>query len=167
MQKKERIAVIPGSFDPPTWGHYELIHSACHLYDKVHVLIAKNPKKTPWMPIEDRLRIMTEDMKDCWSDQVVVAVWDGAVVEYCENVGAEVILRSFRNSIDVEYEQSIAHVNRKINPLIHTLYLSMPPESAMISSSAVRELCGLGYYDTASELVPGHIAEYIRLHQGH
>ncbi len=167
MQHTPRIAVIPGSFDPPTWGHYSLIHTACRLYDSVHVVIAKNSKKTAWMPVADRLRIMTEDMEECWGEQVVVATWDSAIIEYCEKVKANVILRSFRNSIDVEYEQAIAHINRKINPIIQTVYLSMPPEEAMISSSAVRELCGIGYYDTAGELVPGHVAEYIKLHQKH
>ena len=162
MNKKERIAVIPGSFDPPTWGHYEIIHFACYLYDKVHVVIAKNPKKTPWMQVADRLRIMSEDMAECHDEQVVVATWDGAIIDYCEKVGANVILRSFRNSIDVEYEQTIAHINRKINPLIQTLYLSMPPETSMISSSAVRELFDIGYYDTAEELVPGRVADYLK-----
>ena len=160
--QKERIAVIPGSFDPPTWGHYSLIHAACHLFDKVHVVIARNPKKTDWMSVDDRLHIMKGDMDDCRGEQVVVTSWDGAVIEYCENVGACAIVRSFRNSIDVEYEQTIAHINRKINPVIQTLYLSMPPESAMISSSAVRELCELGYTDTAGELVPGNVARYLQ-----
>ncbi len=159
-----RVAVIPGSFDPPTWGHYSLIHSACHLFDTIHVVIAKNPKKTAWMPIEDRLRIMTEDMEECHGKQVVVATWDSAIVEYCDNVEARIIVR---NSIDVEYEQSIAHINRKISPSIQTVYLNMPPEDSIISSSAVRELCSIGYYDTASKLVPGHIAEYFKLHQRH
>jgi pantetheine-phosphate adenylyltransferase len=161
---EKRIAVLPGSFNPPTWGHYNMIHAAIRLYDEVHVLIATNPKKTPWIPLVDLLRILREDMEECYSDRVKITCWAGTTIQYCEEVKAKVILRSFRNSIDVEYEQSIAHINRKMNPLIQTVYLSLPPETSMISSSAVRELCSIGCLDTAMELVPGNIADYIRDH---
>lgn len=141
-----RIAVVPGSFDPPTLGHLDVIRRAAGLYDELHVLVVHNPDKAPAMfPADERVTLLTQSIKDAGcGDNVIVATWSkGLLVDYAEQVDAGVLVKGIRSQVDVAYETPMAIVNRGLAG-VETVFLLPDPAHALVSSSLVRQVSQLG-----------------------
>lgn len=136
------IAVFPGSFDPITVGHVEIIKRAAAVFEKVYVSILDNPAKSRRFSLEDRMELIKDAIVDI--PNAVPDSGEGLLVDYCRSVGANVIVRGIRNGSDVEYETMLESVNSKVAPDITTVYLISKAEYAYISSSLVRQLIDIG-----------------------
>lgn len=136
-------AVFPGSFDPVTVGHVDIIRRAASVYDRVIVAVTANPGKgESAFSLEDRMDMISEAIRDIPNAEV--GVCDGLLVDFCRSVGAGVIVRGIRSGADVDYEAMLEAVNTRLAPDIITVYLLAKPEHAYISSSLVRQLLGIG-----------------------
>ena len=136
-------AICPGSFDPITLGHLNIIRRASRIFDEVIVCILNNASKTSTMfTVEERLELIKDAVGDI--PNVETGVCGGILVEYCRSVGATVILRGIRSGADVEYESMLEQVNTRLDPGIGTVYMLAKPEHAFISSSLVRQLINTG-----------------------
>lgn len=133
----ERVAVVPGSFDPLTLGHRDVIVRCAALFDRVVVGVLINPAKQGMFTMEERVHIARLSLADV--PNVTVESDTGYLTDFAERMGASVIVKGVRTTADFEYEQEMAHFNRRRNPRIETLYL--PAETALtdISSTRVRE----------------------------
>lgn len=137
----ERIAVFPGSFDPITLGHLDVINRAIPLFDKIIVAIGKNANKTYMFSLEERKRFLEETFKNI--DSVEVDSFEGLTLEYCTSKNARFILRGLRNPADFEFEKAIAHTNRaltKAQTQLETVFLLTSSGKSYISSSIVRDV---------------------------
>ena len=137
-----RTAVYPGTFDPFTHGHADLVARGSQLFDRVVVAIAVNPSKRPLLPIEERVQLaglVTESYKN-----VEVLAFDNLLVDFVKGINAQVILRGLRAVSDFEYEFQLASMNRHLAPEIETLFLTPSEKYAFISASLVREIATLG-----------------------
>jgi len=130
-------ALFPGSFDPITLGHYDIIKRGVHLFDEVVVAIGINSEKNYMFSIEDRQRFIVETFKD--EPKVKVATYEGLTIDFCKKIQAQFILRGLRNPADFEFEKAIAHTNRKLSK-IETVFLLTAARTSYISSSIVREV---------------------------
>lgn len=137
-----KTAVYPGTFDPITNGHTDLVQRAARLFDRVIVAIAANPGKTPAFSVEYRVRLAQEVLSDLAN--VEVCSFDSLLVDFLHQRGAEVILRGLRAVSDFEYEFQLASMNRQLAPDIETVFLTPAEQYAFVSSSLVREIAGLG-----------------------
>jgi pantetheine-phosphate adenylyltransferase len=155
-----RIAVVPGSFDPPTLGHLDVIRRAAKLYDELHVLVVHNPGKEAMLPIAARLSLIEQSIADEGMDgNVIVGSWSmGLLVDYARDVGAGVLVMGIRSQIDVAYESPMAIVNRHLAD-IETVFLLPDPAHALVSSSLVRQVAGLG--GDVSPFVPPAVAAFL------
>ncbi len=135
-------ALFPGTFDPLTHGHTDLIQRACHLFDKVIVAITDNSNKTSLFTVEERLALAKQVLKDI--PQVHVMSFSGLLVNFAKQQKAQVIIRGVRSSADFEYELQMTQVNRHLAPEIETVYLTPSPSLSFIASSLVREVVRLG-----------------------
>lgn len=135
-------AVFPGSFDPITVGHVDIIKRAAKVFDKVYVAILDNPGKGSEYTVEERLELISDAVSGM--PNVVADSSSGLLVDYCRSVGANVIVRGIRNGADVDYEAMLEAVNDRIAPDISTVYLISKGEYAHISSSLVRQLIKIG-----------------------
>lgn len=155
-----RIAVVPGSFDPPTLGHLDVIRRAASLYDELHVLVVHNPDKEAMLPIAQRLALLEQSVADADIDgSVVVASWSvGLLVDYAVDVNAGVLVKGIRSQVDVAYETPMAIVNRHLAQ-IETVFLLPDPAHAMVSSSLVRQVAALG--GDVSAFVPPPVARFL------
>src|SRR6478609_7880783 len=155
-----RIAVVPGSFDPPTLGHLDVIRRAAKLYDELHVLVVHNPGKEAMLPIAQRMSLIEQSIaEEGIGDNVVVGSWSmGLLVDYARDVGAGVLVKGIRSQIDVAYESPMAIVNRHLAD-IETVFLLPDPAHALVSSSLVRQVAGLG--GDVSPFVPPVVAEFL------
>jgi pantetheine-phosphate adenylyltransferase len=136
-----RIAVYPGSFDPITKGHEDLIRRSLAFADKVIVAVAMNPAKPPLFSLEERLALIREAVAD---RAVLVQSFDGLLVEFARAVGAAVIVRGLRAVSDFEYEFQMALMNRTLAPRLETVFLMPAFDLTYISSSLVREVARFG-----------------------
>lgn len=138
----ERICVYPGSFDPITVGHMDVIARACKLFDRVIVAVLHNPAKRGCFPVEERLALIR---KACAAyPQVTVDSFDGMLVEYVRKTQADCVVRGLRAISDFESEQLMAQVNAQLLPGMETAFLMTRPEHSCISSSVVREVASFG-----------------------
>lgn len=135
--KPMKIAVFPGSFDPITLGHYDIIKRGVSLFDKVIVAIGVNAEKKYMFPLEERLHFIKEAFKD--EPKVEVVTYQGLTIDLCKKVGAQFILRGLRNPADFEFEKAIAHTNRELSK-IETVFLLTAARTSYISSSIVRDV---------------------------
>jgi pantetheine-phosphate adenylyltransferase len=138
MARQSRIAVYPGTFDPITNGHLDVIHRASPLFDKVIITLAVNSDKLPLFSVDERLDMIGECIADINNAEVVKI--DGLVVNFAEKVDAAVIIRGLRAVSDFEYEFQIALMNRKLYPPIDTVFLMPDEKYTYLSSSIVREI---------------------------
>jgi pantetheine-phosphate adenylyltransferase len=145
-----RKVIYPGTFDPITFGHIDIIHRACDLFDGVVVTVAINPTKTPLFTLEERVEFIKESMKDY--PKVQVDSFNGLVVEHAKNVGAVGIIRGLRALSDFEYEFQMALMNRKLAGDINTIFLMPHEKYTYLNSSIIRNLAGLN--SDVSEFVP-------------
>lgn len=156
----DRIAVIPGSFDPVTLGHLDVIERAAGLWDELHVVVVHNPDKEAMLPIAQRVALLEQSIADAGFDgNIVVASWSmGLLVDYCTDVGAQVLVKGIRSQVDVAYETPMAIVNRNLAG-VETVFLLPDPAHGHVSSSLVRQVAALG--GDVSPYVPAAVAERI------
>lgn len=136
------IAIYPGTFDPITRGHSDLVERSSKLFDRVIVALAANPGKTPVFSLEERIGLAQTALADY--DNVEISGFDGLLVDFAHQMGANIIVRGLRAVSDFEYEFQLAGMNRKLAPDIETLFLTPAEQYTYISSSLVREVASLG-----------------------
>lgn len=136
-----RKVIYPGTFDPVTYGHIDIIRRARDLFDEVIVTIANNPGKTPLFTIEERMEMLKESLKEF--DNVIVDSFDGLTVEHAKNVGAIGIIRGLRAVSDFEYEFQMALMNRKLDGDIATVFLMPHEKYTYLNSSIIKNLASL------------------------
>ncbi|WP_110670500.1 pantetheine-phosphate adenylyltransferase [Salinicola halophilus] len=134
--------VYPGTFDPITNGHRDLIVRAARLFERVVVAVAESPRKTPALDLEVRTSLAREVLGDC--DNVEVIGFDGLLTELLARLDARVLLRGVRGVSDFEYELQLANMNRAQAPDVETLFLTPAVENAYVSSTLIREISRLG-----------------------
>jgi pantetheine-phosphate adenylyltransferase len=137
-----KIAIFPGTFDPLTYGHVDLIQRACKLLNKVILAIATSERKMPLFSIERRLCMAKSVFADL--KNLEICAFDGLLVDLAEKKQAEIILRGIRSLPDTEYEFQLANMNRRMNANIETILLPASPEFTYVSSSIVREIATMG-----------------------
>jgi pantetheine-phosphate adenylyltransferase len=135
-------AIYPGTFDPITDGHIDLVHRAVRIFDRVIVAVAENRNKVPLFALDERVALVREVLKD--QPQVEVLSFDNLLVETARAHGAGVILRGLRAMSDFEFEFQLAGMNRRLEPELETLFLTPSEQYAFISSSVIREIAKLG-----------------------
>ncbi|MGB3413734.1 MAG: pantetheine-phosphate adenylyltransferase [Microbacteriaceae bacterium] len=157
-----RIAVVPGSFDPVTLGHIDVIERAARIFDEVHVLVVHNPDKQALLPIAQRVELIEDSLKSQGIDtsNLLVTSWSvGLLVDYCEQVEAKVLIKGIRSQIDVSYETPMAIVNRDLAQ-VETIFMLPNPAHAHVSSSLVRQVAALG--GDISPYVPKPVAKFLQ-----
>src|SRR5436305_14165586 len=157
-----RRAIYPGSFDPVTNGHLDIIQRGCKLFDEIIVAVLVNPDKTSFFSIEARSEILREvlqtiDRGDC---EVTVESFQGLLVQYAAERGANAIVRGIRAISDYEYELQMALMNRRLQPGLETVFLPASETFSFISSKLVKEVISLGGNITG--LVPPLVEEQLR-----
>lgn len=150
-------AIYPGSFDPVTFGHIDIIKRASKMFDRITVGVLINQGKTPLFSIEERVNILKEVTKDL--PNVTVDCFDGLLVEYAKKEQANVIIRGLRAVTDFEYELQIAQTNRKLCDEVDTVFLITSLEYAYLSSSTVKEVASYG--GDISKFVPEDVAKLV------
>ena len=151
---RARHALFPGTFDPFTRGHLDLVARAQALFGKVTVGVARNPEKQSMFSAEERVELARVAVRGIPNVEAVLVT--GLVVEACERLGADVIVRGVRGGTDFELEVQMARTNRVLLPRIETVLLAPAPEFAHVSSTLVRQIAALG--GEASKLVPANVA---------
>ncbi|AFZ52966.1 pantetheine-phosphate adenylyltransferase [Cyanobacterium aponinum AL20118] len=154
------IAIYPGSFDPITLGHLDLIKRSSILFEKVIVAVLKNPNKKPLFSIEKRVQQITECVNNI--SNVEVDSFTGLTVEYAKKKQAGVLLRGLRVMSDFEQELQMAHINKTLENSLETVFLATNTELSFISSSVVKEIAKFG--GEIEHLVPPNIAEDLRIY---
>ncbi len=139
---KPIIAVYPGTFDPITSGHVDLVARATRLFDRIIVAVAANPAKKPMFDLKERVSLAEQVLAD--QPKVEVRGFDNLLVEFVEQCNAQVILRGLRAVSDFEYEFQLAGMNRRLAPEVETMFLTPAEQFAFISSTLVREVALLG-----------------------
>jgi len=155
---KKVIAIYPGSFDPPTNGHLDLIARGSKIFDELIVAILRNAEKSPLFSLSERrlmLESMTKDFKN-----VQVDTFDGLTVEYAARVKASAVLRGIRAISDYEYELQMALMNRKLQPDLETVFMMPAEQYSYLSSRLVREIAQLG--GSIEGLVPQMVEQRLR-----
>lgn len=145
-------AIFPGSFDPITLGHYDIIKRAISLFDEVIVAIGINADKKYMFSLEQRLEFIKEAFKD--EPKVKVETYEGLTVDFCKKIDVKFILRGLRNPADFEFEKAIAHTNRDLAP-IETVFLLTAAKTSYISSSIVRDV--IRHKGDYTKLVPDSV----------
>jgi len=156
-----RIAVVPGSFDPITLGHIDVIGRAAGLFDELHVLVVHNPDKSALLPIAKRVSLIEQSIAEAGlPGTILVTSWSvGLLVDYCTDVGASVLVKGIRSQVDVAYETPMAIVNRNLAG-VETIFMLPDPAHAHVSSSLVRQVSSLG--GDVSPYVPKAVADYLQ-----
>ena len=146
----EKIAVFPGSFDPFTIGHEDVVLRALDLFDQIIVAIGVHSNKQPLLEIESRVEMVNEIFRDV--DKVYADSFTGLTVEFCRKVKATHMLRGIRTSEDFEYERSIAQINKRMLPSVESIFLLTTPEHTPVNSTIIREI--IRYGGDASQFLP-------------
>lgn len=148
------IAIYPGSFDPITLGHLDIIQRGSRLFDEVIVAVLRNPNKIPLFPVQQRLEQIRQATKHL--PNVEVDSFDGLTVNYAQMRQAQVLLRGLRAVSDFEIELQMAHTNKTLSTQMETVFLATSNEYSFLSSSVVKEIAKFG--GSVDHLVPPHIA---------
>jgi pantetheine-phosphate adenylyltransferase len=156
------VAVYPGSFDPITNGHLDVIGRAGEVFDRVVVGVLANPRKQPLLSVEERVAVIREALaaSGAAADRVTVETFDGLTVEFCRRVGAGIIVRGLRAISDFETEMQLAHNNRRLAPEVDTVFFMTAVEHGYVSSSLVKEIASFG--GDVSEMIPSAAADRLR-----
>lgn len=153
-----RICLFPGTFDPVTLGHVDIINRALPLFDKIVVGIGLNSAKAPMFSADQRLQWISEIYKD--EERVVGAMYEGLTIDYCKQIGANFILRGIRYVSDFEYEKTIADANRTLDKSIETIFLTGEPKYTSVASTIVRDIIRNG--GNAAPFIPELVARSIK-----
>jgi pantetheine-phosphate adenylyltransferase len=154
----KRIAIYPGSFDPITNGHIDLIKRSLRIADELVVAVVKNPEKKPLFSVKERVGMLKEITRDL--PNVRVDSFDSLLVHYARKIGAKVIVRGVRAVSDFEYEFQMALMNRKLNKEIETVFMMPSARFSYLSSSVIKEVVRLG--GSLCELVPKIVEEKLK-----
>jgi len=154
----ERICLFPGTFDPVTLGHVDIINRAIPLFDKIIVGIGKNTTKAPMFSPEQRLEWIKEIYKN--KSCIDGAIYEGLTVDFCRKVNAKFILRGIRYVSDFEYEKTIADANRTLDNSIETIFLTGEPKYTSVASTIVRDILRNG--GDASQFLPDVVSKSIK-----
>jgi pantetheine-phosphate adenylyltransferase len=159
------VAVYPGSFDPITNGHLDVIRRAAGAFERVVVAVLANPRKQPLLPVDERMAIIRAALADAGVDgeRVDVDSFDGLTVDFCRRRRAAFIVRGLRAISDFESEMQLAHNNRKLAPDVDTVFFMTALEHGYVSSSLVKEIAAFG--GDVSEMIPAAAAEALVRHQ--
>jgi pantetheine-phosphate adenylyltransferase len=144
------IAIFPGSFDPITRGHEDVVRRALPLFDEIIVAVGENSAKNYFFSLEKRLSFIKNTFKDV--SKVKVETYNGLTIDYCKKMNASYILRGLRNPADFEFEKAIAQMNKAMAPQVDTVFIITAPELSAISSTIVRDI--LKHKGDASAFVP-------------
>ena len=155
-------AVYAGSFDPPTYGHLDLVGRAAKVWPRVVVLVARHPTRSALFTADERIDLLRQTCADL--DNVEIDSFYGLLVDYCDRVGARVIVRGLRAGSDFEYELQIAHANADLRPEIDTVFLPTRTNYGFISASLVREIAAHG--GDISRYAPTEVCDALRLKFG-
>jgi pantetheine-phosphate adenylyltransferase len=140
------LAVYPGSFDPITLGHVDIIERSSKIVDELHVLVVHNPEKTPRFSSAQRIQLIQDSLKESGVDTSNITITDlasGLLVDYIRKVNAKLLIKGFRNNVDLDYELPMAKVNRDLSG-IETIFISADPRYGLVASSLVRQVAALG-----------------------
>jgi len=157
-----RRAIYPGSFDPVTNGHLDIIQRGCKLFDEIIVAVLVNPEKNPFFTIEERCEILSEVLKDIdrGDCRVTVESFEGLMVQYAAERNANAIVRGIRAISDYEYELQMALMNRRLQPGLETVFMMPAEEYSYVSSRLVKEVFQLGA--RIDGLVPALVEQRMR-----
>ncbi|MDQ0339195.1 pantetheine-phosphate adenylyltransferase [Caldalkalibacillus uzonensis] len=148
-------AVCPGSFDPVTYGHLDIIQRAANVFDHVIVAVLNNSSKKPLFTVEERMELLREVTRDM--SNVEVDSFNGLLIDYMKKKGANTIVRGLRAVSDFEYELQVASINRKLDDSIETFFMMTNNKYSYLSSSIVKEIAK--YHASVSDLVPPEVEE--------
>jgi pantetheine-phosphate adenylyltransferase len=159
------IAVYPGSFDPVTFGHLDIVMRAAKLFDELHVVVVHNPNKSPRFSIEERVELirsaLTEAGAHSASGKIVVdTLSSGLLVDYCRMVSASALVKGIRTNVDIDYELPMAQVNRDLAE-VETVFIPADPQHGQISSSLVKQVADLG--GSVDKYVPRPVAKALEI----
>lgn len=150
-------ALCPGSFDPPTYGHIDVIRRAVELFDRVVVAVVRNPSKEPLFGAEERVAMLEDLLVEV--PNLEVDSFEGLLVDFARSKGVDVIVKGLRAVTDFDYEQQMAQMNRQLSG-IETVFVATSPEYAFLSSSLVKEVARYG--GNVDELVPPLVAKALQ-----
>jgi pantetheine-phosphate adenylyltransferase len=161
------VAVYPGSFDPITNGHLDVIGRASRVFDRVVVAVLANPRKQPLLSADERVAVIREALTASGGpsdasggDRIVVETFDGLTVDFCHRIGAAIIVRGLRTISDFETEMQLAHNNRRLAPDVDTVFFVTAVEHGYVSSSLVKEIASFG--GDVSEMIPAAAADRLQ-----
>ncbi len=152
-----QTVICPGSFDPVTLGHLDIITRAAKMFDRVVVAVLVNSSKTPTFSTEERMELLRDAVSDL--PNVDIVSFEGLLAEYCKNSGIGTIVKGLRAVSDFEYEFQMAIANKKLNPGLETMFLTADADSTFLSSSVVREIGSMG--GDISNFVPACVHDRI------
>jgi pantetheine-phosphate adenylyltransferase len=158
----QRVAIYPGSFDPPTNGHLDIVERSSRLFDRVVIGVGRNLTKKTVFDADERVALMREACKR-WANIEVLA-FDGLQVDFAKECGASFIIRGIRALSDFEFEFEMGNMNRTLAPAIEMVYLMTAPEYLFLSASRVKELVAFGA--PVDKYVPANVAKALKAHSG-
>ena len=151
-------AVFPGSFDPPTLGHLNIIERASSLFDELVVIIAENRQKKYFFSADERLGMITDIVKS--RKNVSVLIWDSLIVDYMKQENIHILVRGVRGMDDFSYEFELSMMNKALHPNIETLFMTTDPKYFVLRSSSIRELAS--FHGDVSGMVPPVVAKALK-----
>ncbi|MBT3352037.1 MAG: pantetheine-phosphate adenylyltransferase [Nitrospinaceae bacterium] len=152
----DRLAIYPGTFDPPTMGHLDVIRRSLHIFDKVYVAVTLNPEKTTLFSFEERKQFFMDALEGV-ENLEIVSFEKRLLVEFAADLGVNVIVRGIRAVSDFEYEFQMTLMNRQLDKNIETVFLTPSEQYSFLSSSLVKEVASFG--GDISQFVPAKVAE--------
>ena len=151
-------AIYPGSFDPVTYGHYDIICRSCKIVDELIVGVLNNKAKMPLFSVEERVKMLKEVTKDL--PNVRIIPFDGLLVDFAERMDADMVIRGLRAITDFEYELQMSQTNHKLSPNVETMFLTTSLEYAYLSSTIMKEVAS--YDGDLSKFAPPEITEAVK-----
>ncbi len=152
-----KIAIYPGSFDPVTKGHLDILQNAAEIFDKVIIAVAHNGEKKGFLPVEKRVELIKASIKNL--NNVEVDAFEGLTIDYAQKHRAEILIRGLRAVSDFEYEMQLSQTNSALCDKVKTVFLTTKPEYNFISSSTIKEI--LANNGDISKFVPDAVYEYL------
>ena len=152
-----KIAIYPGSFDPVTKGHLDILQNAAEIFDKVIIAVAHNGEKKGFLPVEKRVELIKASIKNL--NNVEVDAFEGLTIDYAQKHGAEILIRGLRAVSDFEYEMQLSQTNSALCDKVKTVFLATNPEYNFISSSTIKEI--LANNGDISKFVPKPVYNYL------